>query len=661
MARSRFGTVGVYAGPTAAASVLYTPPSPLAARESHAALTLPSFVKGSRQLADGLFVVNASVVRVGDPEELERELIAYETLRSIARPDLRALKAELVEPTGLPFEPPHLRIERFATLDKHREVPAAAVWALAALLDRMHSRGVAHGCIDQTSVGVVGTPGETGLVFVSPRCMIFSPFRDAQRGELGADERGLRVRIVHAEPDEKTTKMIEGHETALAAMQRDRDGLIDLFYQTLNKPRDSDARVWASLNAETAGTVRIGDAKPAELAKEASEVGLKLDDAEAFARAAQSLFPSGLAHALVAETRAIRAALRSPREVPSGLLPRVRLVANSAKTELGLGEMAEPEAARILAAQISGMMAADRAISEFREHATRTAHSEPSVVDQWVLRLERLEREGSVRGLVDLCNEVAEWSRVKAPHAIEAHRARLNDHFEPGVDVGEALTVFANRTSAYSDEEQKSIVGSCAEALAAIHALGPSILGPFRTGAWDRIRVFVSRQLPDRAPGCDYSATHGLAHRGAGAAKCPPHRYKSGSIEVRAFSGASSDVTNAALHELIHALHLRNERARAAEPEYKRAMGAITALFHEYVTRVRERRERGEPSTGYDTYAATKVDEFFVGVTQVLAGHSAMFATLRGFVELPKRRRELRAHVFVALNATETESWCTVS
>ena len=397
-----------------------------------------------------------------------------------------------------------------------------------------------------------------------------------------------------------------------------------------------------------------------------SAVRVALDEAEAFARAAQSLAPSGLAQALVAEARAIREALGSPREVPTGLLPRVQMVEGSAKTELGVaGPTAAPMVARRLAAQISRMVAEDDRISEFREilNATPTSHPEKRVVDQWLEKIERLEREGSVRGLVDLLDEVAEWSRDKAPHAIEAHRASLSEHFEPGVDVGEALSVFANRTSAYSPTEKESIVKFCAEALAAIDALAPSILSPFRTGAWDRIRVFVSRQLPDGGPGCDRSAVHGHTVRELTAVyQCPPHRYKAGSIEVRAYSGTSRDVAivHVALHELIHALHLRNERARRAEPEYKRAMDAVTARFDEYATRVRELRERREKLTGYDAYAATSVKEFFAGVTQVLAGHSAMFERLRGFVEL---RPELRAHVLVVLNATEPDEpgWCTLS
>jgi hypothetical protein len=442
--------------------------------------------------------------------------------------------------------------------------------------------------------------------------------------------------------------MIAGHEKTLEAMQRDRDGMMDLFFDVLNEPRDEDARVWASMNAGTAGTVLIG---PLARAADATAVESELGRAEALARAALSLAPGGLTRALVKEAGAIREDLSSPREVPSGLTPRVTSVAHFAKIALGVSTADT----RALADGIRRMIAADDAISEFRGLLNVTAEpSKRSVVDDWLERLDRLEKERSVFGLVELCNQIAEWSRVTAPLEIERRKASLEDHFEPGVHVGEALTVFANRTSAYSDAEREHIVGSCERALRSIDALATSILDPFRTGDWDRIRVFVSRQLHDGGPGCDYSAVYGIAHReSSDGAKCPPHhRYKSGSIEV-SYSGSNAASTAfVAQHELIHALHFRNERARGAELEYRRAMDGLRALLKEYATWA------SQPQDPFsDTYAAKNVYEFLVGVTQVLAG-STRFARLRDFVQvLP----ELMAQARVVLNATAEPGWCTLS
>jgi hypothetical protein len=446
---------------------------------------------------------------------------------------------------------------------------------------------------------------------------------------------------------------IAGHEETLEAMQRDRDGMMDLFFDVLNEPRDEDARVWASMSAGTAGTRLIGPLAPAYAADEAA-VASELDRAEALARAALSLAPGGLTRALVKEAGAIREALSSPREVPSGLTPRVTSVAHFAKIALGVSTEG-PAEARALADGIRRMIDADDAISEFRGLPNVTAEpSKRSVVDDWIERLERLEKERSVFELVKLCNQIAEWSRVKAPLEIERRKASLDDHFEPGVHVGEALTVFANKTSAYSDAEREHIVGSCERALKSIDALATSILDPFRTGAWDRIRVLVSRQLHYGGPGCDYSAASGFAHRESSAgAKCPPHhRYKSGSIEVK-YSG--SDAASTAFlvqHELIHALHFRNERARGAELEYRRAMDGIRALLEEYATWGSQPQDLSS-----DTYAAKNVYEFLVGVTQVLAG-STRFWRLRDFVQV---RPELRAHARVVLNAPAEPGWCAIS
>ena len=661
MARSRFGALGAYAGPYNGlphTPALYTPLNETHTREPREpqthALACPSVAKCESALGKDLFAHKdpRKVVRVGQPEQLERELEAYETLRSIAGDDFRALKAELVTPTGAPFDPPHLLIERYTPLGEYKgEVPAASVWALAAMLDRMHTSGVAHGGIDKSSVGVVSGPKGPSLV-LAPRGLVVSPFRGERGFEESLDSRGLRVRIEPGEGHAAT--MIAGHEETLAAMQLDRDGMMDLFFDVLNEPRDEDARVWASLNAGTAGTVLIG---PLARAADATAVASELDRAEALARAALSLAPGGLTRALVKEAGAIREALSSPREVPSGLTPRVKSVAHFAKIALGVSTADT----RALADGIRRMIDADDAISEFRGLLNVTAEaSERSVVDGWLERLDRLEKERSVIKLVELCNEIAEWSRVIAPLKIERHKARLEDHYDPGVHVGEALTVFANRTSAYSEAEREHIIGSCERALRSIDALATSILDPFRNGAWDRIRVFVSRQLHDGVPGCDYSAASGIAHserRENETLKCPPHhRYKSGSIEVR--TSRNDDLASTVQHELIHALHFRNARARGAELEYGRAMERIWAFYAEYAGR----KSGSHPSwdiqpTYWDNYSATDVNEFFVGVTQVLAG-STRFKRLRDFVQvLP----ELRAHARVVLNAPAEPGWCSIT
>ena len=663
MARSRFGALGPYNGLPYSAPVLYTPLNETQTREPREphthALACPSVAKCESALGEDLFAHKdpRNVVRVGQPEQLERELEAYETLRSIAGDDFRALKAELVTPTEAPFDPPHLLIERYAPLGKvpvtKNEVPAASVWALASMLDRMHTSGVAHGGIDKSSVGVVSGPKGPSLV-LAPRGLVVSPFRGDKQVEAGLDSRGLRVRIEPAKS--RAATKIAGHEETLAAMQRDRDGMMDLFFDVLNEPRDEDARVWASLNAGTAGTRLIGPLAPADAA-DATAVKSELGRAEALARAALSLAPGGLTRALVKEAGAIREALSSPREVPSGLTPRVKSVAHFAKIALGVSTEPElgPAEAHALADRIRRMIDADDAISEFRGLLNVAAEpSERSVVDGWLERLDRLEKERSVFELVELCNKIAEWSRVTAPLEIERHKASLDDHYEPGVHVGEALTVFANKTSAYSDAERKHIIGSCERALRSIDALATSILDPFRNGAWDRIRVLVSKQLHYGGPGCDYSAASGFAHRESSAgAKCPPrHLYKSGSIEVKYPGSEAASTAFLVQHKLIHALHFRNERARGAELEYRHAMDGIRALLEEYATWGSQPQDLSS-----DTYAAKNVYEFLVGVTQVLAG-STRFRRLRDFVQV---RPELRAHARVVLNAPAEPGWCTLS
>lgn len=72
----------------------------------------------------------------------------------------------------------------------------------------------------------------------------------------------------------------------------------------------------------------------------------------------------GHPRALVQEIRAIRAALRSPREVPDALWPRTRNVARDGEEERTDAAQA---AAKRLDALIAGLLANDKDISEFRE------------------------------------------------------------------------------------------------------------------------------------------------------------------------------------------------------------------------------------------------------------------------------------------------------
>ena len=668
MARSRrspaFGGLGElgpytgsYIGPAVHASnashasrALYTP----AHEEAHllCMLACPSYAKCDDALGPDLFGVDARhVARVGQPEELDRELRAYDALRSIARPGLRALEASLVSPTPPRFDAPHLLVERYTPRGKYTgEVTARSVWALAALLDRMHRSGVAHGCINDSSVGVVLDRGAR-LVFGSPRCLVVSPFSafsglggtkevplEPPLDALRDDPRGLRVHIKHeGEPSVEARAAIAGHAIFVAATEKDREQMIDMFFDVLNAPREADARVWASLSAE-AGTVFIGhanDRASARYAKEAERVTRELDNAGALVRAALSQSrQSGLVRALVVEVGEIRAALRSPREVPSGLMPRVRSVAETAKTVLAgvagdecVVTAGSRGAAKILVSEIARMLAEDDA-------------------DRWEARLSGLVRESSsVCELVALYSEISEWSRAAAPHEIEASKAILTDHFDDGVSVGDAFTVFANRTSAYSHAERSMVLDACAEALDALDALSPSILRPFRAGSWARINVFVSRQISDTGgPGCDFSRTCGLAHRPTRTmdGPCPHHRYKMGSIQVRSKAENDEGVADTVLHELIHALHFRNEYDRKGSGAFSRAMAGLRALLVEY------RASEGE-RTFSDTYASTNIYEFIVGVAQVLAQKCEHLSRLRAFVA---QTPEAKAHALVVLNAS---------
>jgi hypothetical protein len=213
------------------------------------------------------------------------------------------------------------------------------------------------------------------------------------------------------------------------------------------------------------------------------------------------------------------------------------------------------------------------------------------------------------------------WTRVTAPLEIRAHKAILTYQFEDGIDVGEALTVFAQRTSKYSRAERSRIVDVCVGTLDTLQTLAKRILRPFKMGAWKRINVFVSRKFSHTGgPGCDVSMACGLAHPMASMedGPCRHHIYMVGSVQVRVQNenGICDDIADTVLHELIHALHFRNEYERGAGVAYTRAMMRLMALLVEY------RAMDGE-CTFYDWYAATNVYEFVVGVAQVLARKKA--------------------------------------
>jgi hypothetical protein len=101
------------------------------------------------------------------------------------------------------------------------------------------------------------------------------------------------------------------------------------------------------------------------------------------------------------------------------------------------------------------------------------------------------------------------------------------------------------------------------------------------------------------------------------------------------------DVPNTVLHELIHALHFRNEHARWAEGDYKRAIAGLRDLLATYQRSI---KERGSALEFYDWYASTDIYEFLVGVVQVLAGEIANLPTLTAFVE--QNNQEIKSHAF---------------
>jgi hypothetical protein len=196
--RTRFGTaVIVPNAPSIPTAVeLYTPEHVAVAWHEPSGsmldrITCPSNAKCDDKVGSDLFgVSDVSVARVGVMSELKRELRAYEAITSVAGP-FRTLKAELVVPTASKFDVPHLLIDRHTPLGRYAaQVTDDSVWDLAALLDRMHRSGVAHGYIHERSVGAVQetsgpwfwrTTGPQKLVLGSPQRLVVSPLAEGEQ------------------------------------------------------------------------------------------------------------------------------------------------------------------------------------------------------------------------------------------------------------------------------------------------------------------------------------------------------------------------------------------------------------------------------------------------------------------------------------------------
>lgn len=690
--RSRFGAGEVaFAGHVPTAVELYTPVGVERQEPSAGVLdrvTCPSSAKCDEKIGSDVFgVSDVSVARVGALSKLEHERRAYEVLSSVAG-GFRTLKARLVVPTGAKFDVPHLLIDRHTPLGRYEpQVTDDSVWDLAALLCRMHRSGVAHGYINEGSVGVVQeasgpwfwrTKGPQHLVFGSPQHMAVSPLAESElqlgndiegagfsgpvlerrvvaalREAVKNDPRGLRVRIKlggalaglsTSGARREAERVVAQHNAAVDRMEADIRGLLALFGSKLSSPRweageaaAARARVWASLVPE-AGAVSVG-----KTTKEAASQSATRGEIEAELDAAEGLLDGGgPAVALLQEIDAIRAAVYSPREVPDGLWPRTRNVAKaalaaSASRRDGEQAHAEKAAAKRLDALIAELLASDRHVGEYRElHriARDPSAGEKSVVDEWHARLREIRRAGGpIGGLRALHNEIRRWIHWSAKSEIREQRRSVRAHFESGVPVG-FLVVHFNKTSAYSGEQQAKIRGICADAAEELDKLDPSITRPLKTGEWKPIDVFVSRQLPDVGPTC-----WGLAHKiGVVVAD---HPYKAGSIQVRA-AEVMRNVPETVLHELVHALHFRNEHARSEEGAYKSAMAGLQAHLSKY-----ERAMHGAVRW-FDEYAAKDIYEFLVGVVQVLVGANAELPALTEFVA---QNGEIKDHVLVILNA----------
>ena len=715
--RARFGTLEVSSGTLPTAVDLYTPEQVAPHEPSGDALdriTCPSDANCDDKIDSDLFgVSDLSVARVGAVSELEHELRAYEVLRLVAG-GFRTVNAKLVMPTGTKFDVPHLLIDRHTPLSRYAsEITDDSVWDLAALLDRMHRSGVAHGYIHEGSVGVVQetsgpwfwrTKGPQHLVFGSPHRLVVSPLSEsgtqpentlgrkavaALRGALKGDPRGLRVRIKQEGALEglattgamrETESVIAAHNAAVDIMEWDTRRLLDLFQSKLNSPREEageageageakareDARVWASL--VPGGTVAVGK-KTKDAASQARATRLLIDTELDVAEGLLGKTTGGFAAALIQEIGAIRAALNSPREVPDGLWPRTRNVAKGALVALAKardrGEQAhtdsrqEKAAAERLDALIAELLANDKDVKEFRDLFRNSAYAsnageaaEKSIVDEWHARLSELRRAGRPIGdLKGLYNDIRRWTGVSARSEIQKLKQSIRVNFESGVTVGEFLVVHFNKTSAYSSDERAKIRGICAEATKTLDELHPGITRPLKTREWKPINVFVSSQLPNTEGGCDNSRVLGIAHPigNIGSVTCPHHPYKMESIQVRA-RNQMEDVPDTVLHELIHALHFRNEHTRGDEGAYKQAIAGLQKLLVVYQRAI---KEHGSVRGFYDEYAGKDLYEFLVGVVQVLAGKSAGLPKLASFVE--QNNPEIKSHVLCILDAKNTQ------
>ena len=211
----------------------------------------------------------------------------------------------------------------------------------------------------------------------------------------------------------------------------------------------------------------------------------------------------------------------------------------------------------------------------------------------------------------------------------------IEANFEDGAPVAETLVVYFNKTSAYSSDEKSKIRDICAEAARTVGTLCPlEQLSP--------IKVFVSGEIPSR------EEVLGLAHPiGSERRICQGHAYKADSIEVQAIKNNMDDVPRVALHELIHAVHLRNEHARKRESDYIQATKRMSYLLEVYLSVINDEKTR-PASTFYDGYSGTDIYEFVVGVVEVLLGKDSHLRQLTEFVE--KNRPIIKEHVPVILN-----------